>query len=247
MLTVLNKNIMRTILLIVYTTITFTSFSQTGKNFIDQNFIEVTGKAEMEIVPNEIYLRILVNEKDFKGKKSLMEIEKSMKNKLTEIGIDISKKLAIKDMTSNFRNYWLKSSTIISTKEYQLIVNNAKTAGQVFKGLESIGISNISIDKIEHSEIQKYRTEVKVNAIRAAKQKANSLTSAIDQSVGKAIYIQEINNQAFRGLQGQVAGLSNIVVRGYGFSDKQKLKQEPNIEFEKIKLEYSILVRFEIE
>lgn len=238
---------MRTIILILFTTFTITSFSQTGKNFIDQNFIEVTGKAEMEIVPNEIYLKILVNEKDFKGKKNLNEIEKSMKEKLTEIDIDMSKKLAIKDMTSNFRNYWLKSSTIISTKEYQLIVDNAKTAGQIFKGLESIGISNISIDKIEHSEIQKYRTEVKINAIRAAKEKANSLTNAIDQSIGKAIFIQELNNQVYRGLQGQVAGLSNIVVTGYGHSGKQKLEQEPNIEFEKIRLEYSILARFAIE
>ena len=201
----------------------------------------------MEIVPNKIYLKILVNEKDFKGKKNLIEIEKSMKEKLIEIGIDISTKFAIKDMTSNFRNYWLKSSTINSTKEYQLIVNNAKTAGQVFKGLESIGISNISIDKIEHSEIQKYRTDVKINAIKAAREKANSLTNAIDQNVGKAIYIQELNNQVYRALQGQVAGLSNIVVRGYGYSDNQKLEKDLNIEFEKIKLEYSILVRFEIE
>ncbi len=48
-----------------------------GKNFIDQNYIEVTGKAEMEILPDEVYLRILLNEKDFKGK-DFAEIEKSM-------------------------------------------------------------------------------------------------------------------------------------------------------------------------
>ena len=47
------------------------SRAQTGeKNFIDQNYIEVTGTAEMEIVPDEIYLKIVLSEKD-KGKKSL--------------------------------------------------------------------------------------------------------------------------------------------------------------------------------
>ena len=145
---------MKKVILIVLAALSFNSFSQTGtKNFIDQNFIEVTGKAEMEIVPNKIYLKIIINEKDFKGKKDLDEIEKSMTKKLTEIRIDISKKLTIKDMLSNFRNYWLKSSTINSIKKYQLIVDDAKIAGQVFKGLESLGISNISIERIEHSEI----------------------------------------------------------------------------------------------
>jgi len=113
-------------------------------------------------------------------------------------------------------------------------------------GLSKLGLSNISIEKIEHSEIQKFRTEVKILAIKAAKEKATSLTNAIDQNIAKAIYIQELNNQGYNALQGQVAGLSNIVVRGYGYSDKLNMGQ-PEIEFEKIKLEYSILVRFEIE
>ncbi len=238
---------MKKIIFIVFTILTLNSFSQTGeKNFIDQNYIEVTGKAEMEIVPNEIYLKIIVNEKDLKGKQKLQEVEKSMIEKLSEIGIDISKQLAIRDIASNFQKYWLKGSEINSIKEYQLKVENAKIVGQVIRELESLGLSNISIDKIEHSEIQKFRTEVKIMAMKAAKEKAISLTNAIDQNIGKAIYIQEMNNQVYNALQGRVAGLSNIVVTGYGYSDKSKMEQT-EIEFEKIKLGYSILARFEIE
>ncbi len=238
---------MKKIIFIVFIILTLNSFSQTGeKNFIDQNYIEVTGKAEMEVIPNEIYLKIIVNEKDLKGKQELQEVEKSMLEKLSEIGIDISKQLAIRDIASNFQKYWLKGSEINSVKEYQLKVGNAKVAGQVIRELESLGLSNISIEKIEHSEIQKFRTEVKIMAMKAAKEKAISLTNAIDQNIGKAIYIQEMNNQVYNALQGRVAGLSNIVVRGYGYSDKSKMEQM-EIEFEKIKLEYSILARFEIE
>lgn len=238
---------MKKIILIVFTVLTLNSFSQTGeKNFIDQNYIEVTGKAEMEIVPNEIYLKIIVSEKDLKGKQELPEIEKSMIEKLSKIGIDVSKQFTIRDMASNFQKYWLKGSEINSEKEYQLMVENAKIAGQVIRELESLGLSNISIEKIEHSEIQKFRTEVKIMAMKAAKEKAISLTKAIDQNIGKAIYIQEINNQVYNARQGQVAGLSNIVVGGYGYTDNSKMEQ-PDIEFEKIKLEYSILARFEIE
>jgi len=236
---------MKVLILIVVSIFSLNSFSQIGtKNFIDKNFIEVTGKAEMEIIPDEIYLKIIINEKDLKGKQNIEEIENLMTVKLSEIGIDISKNLAIKDMVSNFRNYWLKNSKINSIKEYQLIVDNAKTAGQVFQGLESLSISNISIERVEHSEIQKFKKEVKILAIKAAKEKAITLTNAIDQNIGKAIYIQELNSQVYRTMQGQVTGLSNIVVREY--SDKMKMEIEPEIEFEKITLEYSILVRFEI-
>jgi uncharacterized protein len=234
---------MKRLIFIVLTIFPMITFSQIGtKNFIDQNYIEVTGKAEMEVVPDEIFFKIIINEKDFNGKKKLEEIEKSMTNRLTEIGIDISKNLAVKDMVSNFQNYWLKGSRINSMREYQLIVNNAKTAGQVFQELESLGISNISIDKIDHSEIQKFRKEVKIQAIKSAKDKALSLTTAIGQNTGKAIYIQEINNPVYGAKR---AELSNIVIRGYS-DDKFEQKQEPEFEFEKIKLEYSIFVRFEI-
>lgn len=238
---------MKNLILIVFVAFTLSSFAQSGeKNFIDQNYIEVTGNAELEVVPDEIYLKIVIDEKDFKGKQNLQELEKSMLEALSKVGIDISKQLTIKDMASNFQKYWLKGTEINSVKEYQLKVESAKIAGQVIRELESLGISNISVEKIDHSKMQELKTEVKIMAIKAAKEKAASLTNAINQKIGKAIYIQELNNQVYRALQGKLAAASNIVVRGYGYADKQEMEQ-PDIEFEKIKLEYSILVRFEIE
>ena len=240
----IKQNPMKKIILIAFVVFSISSFAQIGeKNFIDQNYIEVTGNAEMEIIPDEIYLKIVVNEKDFKGKEDLQKLEKSMIQALSKIGIDVSEQLTIRDMASNFQKYWLKGTEINSVKEYQLKVESANTAGQVIRDLETLGLSNISVEKIDHSKIQEFKTEVKVMAIKAAKEKAVSLTGAIDQKIGKAIYIQEQNYNTF---QGKAAGISNIAVRGYGYSDEMELKQ-PDIEFEKIKLEYSILVRFEIE
>ena len=234
---------MKKLILIVLTVLSINCYSQT-KNFIDQNYIEVTGKAEMEIIPNEIYLKIILNEKDFKGKENLDQIEKAMIEKLEKIGIDISKDLAIKDMTSNFKDYWIKSTEINSIKVYQLKVNDAKTAGSVFRELESIEISNITIERVDHSEIQEFKQQVKISAIKAAKQKAESLAGAINQNCGKAIYIEELNNQVYKAMQGYAAGAtSNIMIRGVSSLSKSST---PEIEFEKIKLEYSILARFEL-
>ena len=137
-------------------------FTQIGeKNFIDQNYIEVTGKADMEVTPDEIYIKIFINEKDNKGK-LLSEIEQSMLNKLKELGYDLSKDLAIKDLISNFQYYWFIKADIILSKEYHLLTHDAKTAGKVFVELQKLGISNVSIDRVEHSKISEFKKEVKI-------------------------------------------------------------------------------------
>ncbi|MEL7003931.1 MAG: SIMPL domain-containing protein [Bacteroidota bacterium] len=229
---------MKNIILILLTTLSINGFAQFGgKNFIDQSYIEVTGKAEIKVKPDQIFLRVIISEKDIKNK-TLEEMEKLMMQQLEDIGIDISNDLVIKDMASNFKDYWLKSSRTKSVKEYEVLVSDAKTAGQVFQTLESIKISNISIDRMENSEIQKHKMKVKLLAIKAAKEKADALTEAIDQKIGKAIHIQELNQST----QGQLATLSNIAITNYQYTKGKDVE----IQFDEIKLEYSILTRFEI-
>lgn len=237
---------MKNILLITATIISLSAFSQTiSKNFIDQNYIEVTGVSEMEVTPNEIYLKIVLNEKDFNGKKDLIDTEKLMIDKLKEINIDINKQLVVKDIASNFGYYWLNKSKITTIKEYQLLVNDAKTAGKVYSSLEQVGISNINIVKIDHSEMQKFKAIVKKEAIIAAKEKAKNLTTAIDQNIGKAIYIEE-SSPGIESIIRNMPGINSnkYLNRELGYFDKKE--QEMNIQFDKLKLKYSILVRFEI-
>ena len=220
-------------------------FAQTGqKNFIDQNFIEVTGKSEMEITPDLIYLKIFINEKDGKSKLSLPEREKTMISVLKEIGVDVTKDLTIKDMSSNFKFYFLAKSDILLSKEYQLLVRDGKTAGKVFIELEKIGISNVSIDRLDNSKIEQYRKEVKIDAIKAAKAKAESLAGAINQSIGRAIYIQELETNLRNGSPG---ASNSIMIRGYASGISIADSQQPDVDFEKIKIEYSILCRFELK
>jgi len=235
---------MKNILFVLSIMISATVFGQNGeKNFIDQNYIEVTGKAIMQIIPDEIYLKILINEKENRGK-SLIELENSMIAKLQEIGIETNKDFSIIDYTSNFKDYWIVKSDIVLTKEYQLLVRNAKVAGKVFQELQKLGISNISIDRIENSKIQEYRQEVKINAIKAAREKANSLAIAIDQTIGKAIYIQELDNNYMNRMAEKAAVMQ---IRAANSITSIANSQEPEIEFEKIELDYSVIVRFELK
>ena len=243
----LNQEAMRKLILTLLLSISIvTGFGQeTGKNFIDQNYIEVTGHADKEVTPNKIYLKFFINEKDFKNQ-SLAEVESKMIQKLKEIGINVDQNLSIKDFVSNFQNYWVLKSDIRLIKEYQLLVNDARTAGIVFIEFEKLGISSISIEKLENTEIDKYELEVKVDAIKSAQEKATAIANSINQNIGRAIFIQESPSflRVENALQGRVAG---IQIRGISSLKESSGSSSTNIEFEKIKIEYNIIVRFELK
>lgn len=216
------------------------SFSQGVQNFIDQPYIEVTGSSKMEITPDEIYLSIEIKESDTKGKQSIEALESKMIQSFNKIGVDVKKDLTILDFTSNFKNYWLKKNDIFGSKKYQLLVHSGKMVGQVFIETEKLGISNISIIKTDHSKIEEFKQDVKIKAIKAAKTKAENLTLAINQKIGKAIFIQERN---FRTFNKEYANTS-LKIKSFSNVEEAAL---PEIEFEKILLEYEIFARFILE
>jgi len=215
-------------------------FAQGEKNFIDQNYIEIIGKAEMQIVPDLIYLKIVISEKDTKNKISVAELEKKMIAKFQDIGIDVKKDLMIDDLSSYYKNKLLGKTDVILSKEYQLIVHDGKTASKVLVELEKIEISNVSVDHVDHSKMEDFKKEIKVNAIRAAKEKAELLTKAVGQNIGRAIYIQE-SSDYHSGTNGPYRKSSAM------FLSEPGVVQMPDLDFEKIKLESSILVRFELK
>lgn len=161
----------------------FVTMAQSGeKNFIDQNYIEVSGTAEMEIVPDQIYLKIVISEKD-KGKKTVEQQEKAMIAILQKLGIDVRKDLLMKDMSSNFKSYFLKKTVVQTEKEYQLCLHGADKIGPLLSALEAADISNISIDRVDHSQMDKFRQEVKIEAVKVAKTKAEAFAGS-DRTAG---------------------------------------------------------------
>ncbi len=212
------------------------------KNFIDQPYIEVTGKAEKEITPDKIYLRITISEKDNKAKQSLDQQEREMKLVLGKLGIDVARDLTIKDLESNFMSYWYKSTDVFTSKDYRLLVRNASMAGKAIQELKKINVSNIVLEKVDHSEMEKFRREVKVEAMKAAKVKASDLLEAVGQKAGKAIWVQEYETPIYRTYAAPMR--ANKVMAS---SDMAMSESQPELEFATIKLESTVTARFTIE
>ncbi|MBN1251580.1 MAG: SIMPL domain-containing protein [Bacteroidales bacterium] len=229
----------RFLLVISFALMTNIIYCQT-KNFIDQAYLETTAKADTLVMPDKIFLSIIISENNTKGKETLEDVELRMFEKLKLIGIETEKQLVLSDLSSNFKKYLLKAQDILKSKYYELLVFDAKTAGKVIYELEEIGISNVNFERTEYSKIEELQIKLKSKAIQKAKMQAEAMVKPLNQNLGKAIFISDINNtQIGNHLQGKVSG-----IRIRGSSSINKGYNVIPIEFEKIKVESEVNVKF---
>ncbi|WP_245584763.1 SIMPL domain-containing protein [Pedobacter glucosidilyticus] len=184
-----------------------------------------------------------MNEADNKNKKSTEELEKILERTLKELNINTEKDLSLLDYNSDFKNYFLKSQDILKVKNYSLLVRDAVTAGKVFKSLEDVGISNVNIEKTEYSKSESLLLELKYLTIKKAKINALKMLEPLNQKLGKAIFITD-NNSISNTLQGKVSG---IQIRGASSLYGSKASEPILVEFQKIKFQSQVNVKFIIE
>ena len=229
---------MKIIKLVFLLMVTALAANSQTKNYIDQPYIEVSGNADTLVTPNEIFIRIILSEKDTRDRVAIEELELKMLTALKTLNIDIEKDLTASDMMSNFKYYILKNRDVIKTKTYSLKVKDATTASQVFIKLEENEISNSYIERVDHTDIENLKNAMRTKAISDAKTRAIALTKSIGQTVGLAIHIVDVANNNEQ-LQGRARATSKL-----DLMYKKSKDDLPKIEFEKIKIESNINVKF---
>ena len=151
------------------------------------SYIQVNGRAEKEITPDEFYLSIVINERDSKGKISVESQQRDMIAALKRLGVNVEKQLKVANLSSEF----FKKNTSVAMAKYQLQLGSSAEVARAWQALDNLGISDVSILKVSHSKIDQYKEQVRVAAIRNARQNAETLAEAIGQSVGKCFYIYD--------------------------------------------------------
>ncbi|MFT3919151.1 SIMPL domain-containing protein [Cloacibacterium sp.] len=217
------------------------TFSQ-SKNFIDQPYLETSAEADTLVIPDRIYLKITISENDTKNKKSVEELENTMVQKLKNLGIDTNKQLLLNDLESGYKKYVLKSTDVMKTKSYDLLVFDGLTAGKVIQELEKEEIANIQLLKTQHSQQEKILADLKKRAIIKAKKNVNNIANAIGQKAGNAIFISD--------LKVTLQTNPNLFLNtSFGYnSQKQKEEFEPaDLNFRKIGFSASLSANFKLE
>jgi len=132
-------------------------------------FIEVTGTAEMEVIPDEIYIAITIREDDEgRVKRSVEEQEKDLKNAIIELGISLEN-LELTDANANYIHVKWKKKKAISRTDYRLKVSSAEEVVGVFEKLDELKIKSGRIVKVSHSKIKEFEKEIRVKAIKNEK------------------------------------------------------------------------------
>jgi uncharacterized protein YggE len=243
-------NHLKIILTALLLTTGFSIYSQTYTTSQDEiAAIEVIGFAEKEIVPDEIYIAITIRERESgKDKITIDKQETDLKEALQSIGISLDN-LSLSDANANYVPVKWSKKDVVTKTEYVLKVSDAVMVGKVFEKLDELKITEAGIARVSHSKLEDYKKEVRIMAITAAKDKADYLLKAIDQERGRAI---KVNEQTLNHRMDD----SNLNIRG-GRSDAQyyyidglkmsSIDSDKIIKFEKIKLQSSIYVMFEIK
>lgn len=210
-------------------------------------YIEVNGTAEKEIIPDEIYIGIVIREKYVnKVKVTIEEQENKLRTALKNIGIKLED-LSLSDANADYVKVSWQKKSVITQKEYTLKVSTASMVGLVFQELESLEIRDARIERTSHSKIDSLRKEVRIMAIKAAKDKADYLLEAIGEQTGQPQIITESPSMYALEIQKlPTRNINSLVSSSAGIYQGAEEKRE-EIQFQKIKLQTTIYVKFSIK
>jgi uncharacterized protein YggE len=200
-----------------------------------ENAIQVSGKAEKKVTPDEIYIDITIKDGDVKGQ-TVAQIESTMKSRLRALDIDVEKSLKTTDMDNSLK----KKKQVATHRSYELKVGDVWTLGAVFDMLNELGVADADVNRVSHSQMEDFRRQVRVEAIKNAKTNAEQIATAIGQSIGPAVYIYD-NGNVYENYNRPMLVRSAKVAADGVYSEGTA---EQAIDFKEIVLNYQITAKF---
>lgn len=211
--------------------------------------ITVNGSAEMEVVPDEIY--VIVDLKEYEKKNNKTNLDKIKSDFLAScrsIGLPDSA-ISIASYEGYNGNPWYrkrsKKDDLLASISYQIKFRDSKKMDELVDKLDDDATQNFRIIRTSHSKMQEYRKQLKIQAVKAAKEKAGYLAESIEEKVGAAVTITEPNEMSI--LPMNTSSQYNVMVRGYASTYDKSGKDEGSIDFQKIKLRFEVNVVFALK
>ena len=219
--------------------------------------ISVNGSASMEIIPDEIYVQVDLREYKKRGedKTELEKIKSDFLANCKSVGI-VDDDISVASYDGyNMANIWQrrkKDPELLASISYQIKFNNTRLIDDLVNKLDDQATNNFRITRTSHSKMVEYRKQLKVQAVKAAREKAVYLTEAVNEQLGQAIEINEpeesISSDVVTGAyRDNYKSLSSNEVRldqsknaYYGITDS-------GVDYRKIKLRFEVKVLYAIK
>lgn len=231
---------MSRLLLLAFTLVSSLCIGQT-KNFIDRPYLETSAKADTLVVPDRIYLSIVIREADTKDRSSVEKMERKMEAALSEIGIDTKKQLFLADLATDFKDYFLRKTGVVKSKAYSLVIYDALMAGKAIQRLESEKIANVSFQKAEISNIEEIKLVLRKKAVSKGLLQAAALLEPLGKSGGDVLHIADDNTWVRYPWQQRS---SMREVQALAVTEQS---QPIDIDFQKIRVESTVSLKVAID
>ncbi len=243
---------MKNLFIALLSLLSLTAFAQDTRNPYPKT-INVNGTAELEVTPDEIYVQVELREYDKKGagKVDIKTIRTNFLSAVKSMGVaDTS--VTVQGYSGWDGNYWWYKKNKKQNPDmkagitYWVKVSSTAKMDELVNKLDDEATQNFFIAKVSHSKIQEFRKQLKIQAVKSAKDKAIYLAEAIGEKVGEAVTINEPNEVGYYPQPMYRTANASVQMEqkmgGIGAGDAAM-----NVDFKKIKLQFDVNVIFALK
>jgi uncharacterized protein YggE len=132
---------------------------------------------------------------------------------------------------------------LFASISYQVKIKTSKQLDDLVEKLDDEATTNFFIQRTSHSKLDEYRKQLKIQAVKAAKEKAQYLTAAIDEKAGEAVTINEPTEyyQPYYNMM-----RSNVMMKEQAMNQDMAAADGNPVDFRKMKLKYDVTVVFSV-
>lgn len=212
-----------------------------------RRYIEVTGSAEMSLKPDEIELEIMITEyEDKRGNiVSMQDVETELRTTLARNNIS-TQTLSLKGLSLlNWWYWWYDRNNKIHTKTVYIKLSSSTNFMQLVQDLNKEWVKSIAIEKSSNKDLQQHRKDVKIQALKAAKEKALYLLESVGEQLGGVLSIEELPEQGdnpYSWFGRGTASLASNISMGSSANESDAIKNVAEI-----KLRYEVKVKFALK
>jgi uncharacterized protein YggE len=211
--------------------------------------ITVSGSAEMEVAPDEIYVNIELREYQKKGeeKKDIETLKTQFLSYCNQAGIPDSN-ISIVSFTGVNNYYRLKKNKkkpdLLAGITYQVKIKSSTALDVLIENLDDEATYDFDIVRTSHSKMPEFRKHLKILAIKAAKDKGIYLTDAIGEQLGDAITVNEPGENNYSDNNNVRSNVYNMRSQAIVSTPTESTT---DIAFKKIKLRFEVTVVFALK
>src|SRR5690242_3142698 len=162
-----------------------------------QKTISVSGSSEIEVVPDEIYVQVDLREYNKKNgdKVDINSIKNNFLAACKNIGLT-EKEVTVQSYQGYDNNYWWmkkkkENPDLKAGISYSVKVSKVDMLDQLVDKMDDEATQNFFFSKTSYSKMDELKKDLKIAAVKAAREKAIYLSEAIGEHIGEAITIND--------------------------------------------------------